>query len=112
MNGAETSTPAEFEIVVTDAVALQAHLLLEQGRVVLGPQGSDAAIVFGRHGRYLVRAWARGVSCTCPAGRPMGALCSHALAAMVVWHERAEVRLEFEPAVGDQLDFDELAVAS
>jgi hypothetical protein len=74
--------------VTSEHIAERAHRLLHQRRVSLGPHGADWAIVFGHQQRYLVRWWARGVSCTCPAGKRMNALCCHAAAALVAWADR------------------------
>ena len=94
---------------LSDATAAKAERLLAQRRVCLGPAGSHWAVVFGDSDRYIVRAFERGCTCTCQAGRPMRAACSHKAAAMVVWAERIGAIVEFPPEVGDQL---ELLVAS
>jgi hypothetical protein len=91
---------------VSEYVAELAHGLLEQRRVSLGPPGADWAVVFGARCRYIVRCWPRGVSCTCPAGQQMNALCCHTAAALVAWAERDRlgVVIEFPVEAGDQLD--------
>lgn len=77
-------------IEVSAEVATKAHRLLEEGRVAVPTQRPDTAVVVGFSGVHVVRAWRRGVSCSCPAGRLMGVRCAHALAAMVIWKERED----------------------
>ena len=89
--------------VVNGTVGEQAHLLLLQGRVWLPPVG-DFALVFGRTSVYRVRFFFRGTSCSCPAGKKMSAMCSHATAALIAISEREHEPLTFPAQPGDQLE--------
>ena len=71
--------------LVSPAVAAQASLLVDEGRVWLV---NDAkAIVAGRNAWYTVIATKQGVACNCE--NPLH-YCSHACAAMIAWAERKE----------------------
>ena len=98
--------PILMPVTVSDHVAERAHALIEQGRVLLISTRPDWAIVTGWHGHYLVKAWTRGVSCTCPAGRRVDNPCCHSAAAMVAWADRDRVGelVAFPAEPGDQLD--------
>lgn len=89
--------------VVNGTVGEQAHLLLAQGRLWLPPVG-DFAIVFGRSAAYRVQFYARGTSCSCPHGRRMSSMCSHATAALIAISEREHKPLTFPAQPGDQLE--------
>ena len=81
---------------------------MAQGRVWLPPVG-DFALVFGRSAVYRVQFYARGTSCSCPAGRRMSAMCSHATAALVAIAEQDLRPLQFAPEPNEQmalLDFE------
>lgn len=75
---------------ISDELATRAHDLLEQGRVCLVDGYADrAAVVAGATGWYCIRCTTDAVTCDCQAGTS-GALCSHALAAMMVWGSALE----------------------
>lgn len=66
--------------------------LLERNAVMPVVGWEDrACVVHGRSGTYLVKAFSTHVECNCMAGQS-GATCSHAAAAMIVWHEQFEAR--------------------
>ena len=109
MNSDGVNLPVLGEIQISAAVAAKATEFLDQRRICLGPPGSNWAICFGFNGRYLVRCFTKGCSCTCPNGRVMGSACSHIAASLIAWQEGHGALVEFPPEVGDQL---ELLVAS
>lgn len=71
----------------------RAHELLDEGRVSLRYETHEesVALVAGRTDWYHVRANAKGVWCSCPV---TGRVCSHSLAAQVLWAEQAAQRAE------------------
>lgn len=81
--------PARPPATPSPAVAMKAHRLIEERRVVLSSRQWDTALVCGDSAAYLVRAWRRGVSCTCPAGRNLNMVaCCHKVAALALWADR------------------------
>ncbi len=78
------------------SIAEKAHRLLEQRRVLVATDRraalvSDQALVGGDRDLYRVTATVDAVRCDCPAGQ-VGAVCSHAVAAMVAWAEQEATR--------------------
>ncbi len=110
MNTSGVVIPQIGTHIISDVVAEKAATYLDENRVVLGPRGSNWALVVGSSGgNYFVRCFVAGCSCTCPHGRTMRSGCSHIVAALVMWEERPGMPVDFEPEVGEQL---EMRVAS
>jgi uncharacterized Zn finger protein len=82
------------QVQVSASIAEKAVRLLEQRRVLVVTDGHaalvcDQALVGGDCDLYRVTATVDAIRCDCPAGQ-VGAVCSHAVAAMVAWAEAAE----------------------
>ncbi len=71
--------------------------LFDAGRVTL--RGEREAFVQGDHGIYLVRFFAKGQTCTCPA---RGGGCSHIVAALLAWGEAMRADQPSPSAVGHE----------
>lgn len=69
--------------MIRDATLEKAATILEENRVLLR---GTRALVAGSSGFHRIEATEHEVICDCEAGRH-GRSCSHALAAMVAWHE-------------------------
>jgi hypothetical protein len=76
--------------VVSDEMAERVHDLLRSGAAALvAGWERRAAVVQGRTGWYVVKAFRDRVECDCLAASS-GETCSHMLAAMVAWAEHGE----------------------
>lgn len=81
--------PEHGPMTASPAVLEKAARLVDENRVVLSRRARNCAVVAGDTGHYECWATPEGVTCECyQSTHPEGRLCSHAVAAMVAWHER------------------------
>ena len=86
----------------------QAQDLLEERRVVASRRAAlDVVLVLDEEGSIrVVRAFRRGLTCSCPGGGPLNTWCPHKLGAAAVWAELLEALppVELDEATNGHID--------